>query len=187
MVETFLYSSATKDGCKIAVGGLCCNDVVNMCAKSYKTFEIIDFGKNKSEFFIDFMLSKYIMKFSLIHVKGVCASIQASKNGKCCGGIAGNPFNKCESANGALERIEEGIYTVAIPGMVGTVFQSDYNTAKRIHEYFLQIKNMEIMDAIKRVVLFMEEKKITFVVASDGSGENSCGIVYTSGQKWCYL
>ncbi len=186
-METFLYSSTTKDGCKIAVGGLCNGDSVNMCTESYRSFESVEFGKYKSEFFIDFMLGKYIGQFSLLQVKGLCASINVSKNGQCCGGIAGNPFKDCESADGTLEKIENDIYTVAVPGRMGIVFQSDNNTAKEIHEYFIKFNDMKIMEAIIKVVLFMEEKKTTFVVASDGSGENSCGMVYTSGQKWCYL
>lgn len=186
-METFLYSSTTKDGYKIAVGGFCCKDAVNMCRESYKVFEIIEFGREKSGFFIDFMLSKYIRQFSPLNVKGVCASIKVSENGQCCGAVAGDPLKDSQSADGTLVKGENNIYTVALPGRMGAVFQSDYNTAKEIHKYFVQLNNTEIKDAVKKIVLFMEEKKITFVVASDGSGEGSYGAVYTSGQKWCFL
>jgi hypothetical protein len=38
-VETFLYSSVTKDGFKIAVGGLCPDGMGNECAESYKALD----------------------------------------------------------------------------------------------------------------------------------------------------
>ncbi|MGB4437687.1 MAG: hypothetical protein WBJ13_00380 [Sedimentibacter sp.] len=186
-METFLYSSVTKDGYKIAVGGLCPNNMGTECAESYKAFETIKFGREKSEFFIDFMLSKYIREFSILQVKCVCASIKVSDNGPRCGGIAGNPFQENESADGALEKNKDNIYTVAVPGRMGIVFESDYNTAKEIHKYFLDLNYLPIKEAIICAVLFMEQKKVTFVFASDGSGEGSFGAVYTSGQKWCYL
>jgi hypothetical protein len=186
-VETFLYSSVTKDGFKIAVGGLCPDNMGNKCSESYKVFETIEIGRDKSEFFIDYMLSKYIKEFSVPQVEGVCASIRVRDEGLCCGGIAGNPFKDHESADGALERNKDNIYTVTVPGRMGIVFESDYGIAKEIHEYFLDLNHLTIKEAIDYAVLFMEQKKVTFVLASDGSGEGSCGLVYTSGQKWCYL
>ena len=187
MVETFLYSSVTKDGCKIAIGGLCPNNMGTKCLESYKAFETIKFGKDKSEFFTDFMLSKYIKEFSVPQVKWVCASIKVNDNGPYCGGIAGNPFLDNESADGALEKNKDNIYTIAVPGRMGIVFESDYNTAKEIHKYFINLSCLPIREAIIYAVLFVEKKKITFIFASDGSGEGSSGVVYTSGQKWCYL
>jgi len=186
-VETFLYSSVTKDGLKIAVGGLCPDGMGNECAESYKTLETIEIGSDKSEFFIDYMLSKYIKEFSQPQVEGVCASVRVRDEGPCCGGIAGNPFNDHESAEGGLERNKDNIYTIALPGRMGIVFESDYETAKEIHKYILSLNHLTIKEAIDYAVLFMEEKEVTFVLASDGSGEGSYGIVYTSGQKWCFL
>lgn len=186
-METFLYSSLTKDGCKIAVGGLCPNNMGTKCVESYKALETIEIGRDKSGFFIDFMLSKYIKEFSVPQVEGVCASIKINDNGPCCGGIAGNPFEDGESADGALGKIKDNTYSVAVPGRMGIVFESDFNTAKGIHKYFLGLNHMSIQDAIDCAVLFMEQKGVTFVLASDGCGECSYGVVYTSGQKWCYL
>lgn len=186
-METFLYSSVTKDGFKIAVGGLCLDGMGNECAKSYKALETIEIGSEKSEFFIDFILSKYIREFSLPQAEGVCASVRVRDEGPCCGGIAGNPFKDHESAEGVLEKTKDKIYTLAIPGRMGIVFESDYETAKEIEEYFLGLNHLTIKEAIDYAVLFMEEKEVAFVLASDGTGEGSWGLVYTSGQKWCYL
>ena len=186
-MDTFLYSSVTKDGCKIAVGGLCPKNMGTKCVESYKALETIKIGSENSEFFIDFMLSKYIKKFSLPQVEYVCASIKVKDNGPCCGGIAGSLFKKNESADGALKKNKDNIFTVALPGRMGIVFESDYNTAKGIHKYFLDLNYLPIREAINCAVLVMEQREVTFILASDGCGEGSFGVIYTSGQKWCYL
>lgn len=186
-METFICSCVTKDGFKTAVGGLCTNNYASICSESYKAFEHVEFGEKMSGFYVDFMLGKKLKEFSMFHVKGVCASIKAGKTGKCFGGAAGSPFKDIESADGSLEQIDDNIYTIAVPGRMGTVFESGYSTAKEIHEYFIQLNKLNIKEAIERAVLFMENKGVIFAASTDGSGEGSYGAVYTSGQKWCYL
>lgn len=182
-MKTFLYSSTTKDGHEFAVVGICKKEHVKMCQEPYKALESVEIGKNKSEYFIDSMLSNYIKKFSNPYAIAVGATIKASEIGLCCGGIIGNPFIETESASGQLEVVGNNIYVAAIPGRFGAAFQSDYNKAKEVHEKLLKINDVQLSEAVYKAADILEPMN-TFLLVSDGSGEGSYGAVYTSGQGW---
>lgn len=185
-METFLFSSTTREGYKFAVGGICKREYVQISAEQYKNLELIEFGKNRSEYFIDYMLSKYIKEFSTTHTAAVGATLRASEKGVRCGGIIGNPFIEAESADGQLEVVGNNIYSIAIPDGFGVAFESEFNEAKSIHEKLLNISDAQLSESVFKAVDILKSMH-TFILASDGSGEGSLGAIYTSGQGWCIL
>lgn len=185
--ETFSYSSRTKDGYKFAVGGLCLKGYKEVCTWNFKAMEKVEIGINKSGYFIDFMFGRYIMKLSSLNVKAVCGSINVSNEGDIFGGIIGSPHIELNSANGELEQVGENIYVIAYPGRMGIAFVSDYKKALELQSYMQSINNIPLIEAVNKAVSFAELMLDTFIISSDGSGENSYGTIYTSGQKWCVL
>lgn len=185
-MDTFLFSSTTKEGYKFAVGGICKSEYVEIAANKYKNLELIELGKNRSEYFIDYMLSKYIKKFSITHTAAVGATIKTSENGLCCGGIIGNPLFDIESADGQLELIGNNIYSIAFPGRFGVAFESEFNEAKLVREKLININDAQLSESVYKAVNVLKSM-LTFILASDGSGEGSFGTIYTSGQGWCIL
>ncbi|MGD9567690.1 MAG: hypothetical protein AB7V48_05120 [Sedimentibacter sp.] len=186
-LETFLFSSKTVDSYKFAVGGICPKGLENTCSMQYKSLELAELGKNKSGYFIDFMLSKYIKELSAPYIKAVCASVRTCKEGELSGGVIGSPNKDTESANSELEEIEENLYLIALPGKMGIAFAANYQKSKEIYEYIMEQKDMPICSLVNNSVNFLESNSKTFILASDGSGEGSFGAVYTSGQKWSVL
>lgn len=186
IMDTFLFSSTTKEGYKFAVGGICKSEYVEIAAEKYKNLELVELGKNRSEYFIDYMMSKYIKEFSITHTAAVGATIKTSEKGLYSGSVIGNPFFDVESADGELQLIGNNIYSIAFSGRFGVAFQSEFNEAKSVHKELININNAQLSKSVYKAVNILKSMRI-FILASDGSGEGSFGAIYTSGQGWCIL
>jgi len=124
-MEIFAFSSHTADNHRFAVGGFCNMGNEFAIIEAFRGLENIVFGDYSDPFVIDMRLSRLIREYSAADVFLVGASIRLEKCNQNGGGILGIPGSSDISADGTVQDLGNGFYSLAFPGEFGLAVSRD--------------------------------------------------------------
>ena len=176
----------TKDQLEIIIGIIGLGDINSKLKDITEKFGGIVFNNNYDIYDIDYLMAEQLLKLSNNSMKFVGASIYIPGYINSTGGIIGSPNKDISSSNKEVEKLEEDIYMITLPGGPGVICNIDKNNRD---SFIHRLKRLMIENTSRGKILdLLNEKTEMFLYVEDGTGnDDKGGVAIKCGNEIDYI
>ena len=172
-MEPFVVQGKTKNGVPFYLAGLAESGAEEKAKRWADYWQSHVFCGRTNVVVLEERLLAFCMEGPTEGLLAMGASVQWPGVPCRSGGIIGDPMDEGESAEGALERIRDGLWLCAYPGRFGAVFTATEEEAKALEEEMRRWTAFSNPKSVPQVEMLLKERCDCFILISDGSGPDS--------------